>query len=81
MPAASGADWAVALVLGVSAYAPIVIATHFADRDLPRVPLAPARAVVDRAHDAAEQTAQRARLRMAAWLLVLAYHLEQGGAR
>ena len=77
MPAATGTEWALAALLGVSAYAPIVIAVRFADRDLPHVSLDPARAVAHRAQDVAEQAAQRARLQLLAWLMVLACHLAQ----
>jgi hypothetical protein len=41
------------------------------------VSLDPARAAAHRAHAAAEQAALKARVQLAAWLLVLACHLEQ----
>lgn len=76
MPAATAAEWLTAAAIGTGSFLPIAAAVHFAGHDLPHVSLDPARAAAHRAHDAAEQTALKARLRLAAWLLVLACHLE-----
>jgi hypothetical protein len=78
MAAATAAEWLTAAAIGTGVFplfAAAVYAAHL-DVQLPHVPW-------DKARDAAEQAAQRARLQLAAWLMVLAYHLEQpqGGTR
>lgn len=85
MPAATATEWLTAAAIGTGAFAPgalLVVLTAGSDYKLPHVSLDPARAAAHRAHDAAEQTAQRARLQLVAWLLVLACHMEpEEGAR
>ena len=79
MPAATATEWLTAAAIGTGSFLPIAAAVYFAGSDfhLPHVSLAPARAAAHRAHDAAEQTALKARLQLLAWLMVLACHLEQ----
>jgi hypothetical protein len=77
MPAATATEWLTAAAIGTTTLPPLWLVAHLAGRDLPHVSLDPARAVAHRAHDAAEQAAQRARVQLVAWLLVLACHLEQ----
>jgi hypothetical protein len=77
MPAATAAEWLTAAAIGTTTLPPLWLAAHLAGRDLPHVSLDPARNAAHRAHDAAEQAAQRARVQLVAWLLVLACHLEQ----
>jgi hypothetical protein len=78
MSAATPAEWLAAAAIGTGALPLLAAAAIAAERDvhLPHVDLAPAAA-------AAERAAQRARLRLAAWLVILAWHLRlpQGGAR
>ncbi|MFJ9657578.1 hypothetical protein ACIRPR_06370 [Streptomyces griseoflavus] len=75
MAAATVPQWLTAAAIGAGALLPFAAAVTLADRDLPRVDVAPAVA-------AARRAAMRARLQLAAWLLVLAWHLEAGeGAR
>ncbi|WP_442803444.1 hypothetical protein OG411_19145 [Streptomyces pseudogriseolus] len=69
MNAASVPEWLAAGAIGAVALLPFAAAVALADRDLPRVDVAPAVAAVDRA-------AERARVQLAAWLLLLAWHLE-----
>jgi hypothetical protein len=78
MAAATAAEWLTAAAIGTGVFplfAAAVYAAHL-EVQLPHVPWA-------RARDAAEHGAVRARLQLAAWLMVLACHLEQpqGGAR
>ena len=77
MSAANAAEWLAAAGIGVTTLPPLWLAAHLAGRDLPHVSLDPARAVVHRAHDAAEHAALKARLQLAAWLLLLSWHLDQ----
>jgi hypothetical protein len=77
MPAATAAEWLTAAAIGTGAFLPGALVILGLDHQLPRVSLAPARAVAHRAHDAAEHAALKARVQLAAWLLVLACHLEQ----
>jgi hypothetical protein len=79
MPAATATEWLTAAAIGTGAFLPIAAATFAAGRDLPHVSLDPARHAAHRVHDAAEQAALKARLRMAAWLLAIAWHLEAKG--
>ncbi|MFE7232522.1 hypothetical protein ACFVAF_18050 [Streptomyces sp. NPDC057596] len=80
MAAATAAEWLTAAAIGTGAFVPGALLILSLDHDLtprlPHVDLEPARA-------AAERAAQRARVRLAAWLLVLAWHLEEpkGAAR
>jgi hypothetical protein len=77
MHAATAAEWLTAAAIGATTLPPLWLVAHFAGRDLPHVSLDPARAAAHRAHAAAEQAALKARVQLAAWLLVLACHLEQ----
>jgi hypothetical protein len=78
MAAATVPEWLAAAAIGTSALPLLAAAAIAAERDvhLPHVDLTPAL-------EAAERATQRARLRLAAWLVVLAWHLRlpQGGAR
>ncbi|MFF7313381.1 hypothetical protein [Streptomyces sp. NPDC008137] len=78
MPAATATEWLTAAAIGATTLPPLWLVAHLAGSDyqLPHVSLAPARAAAHRAHDAAEHAALKARVRMAAWLLVIAWHLE-----
>lgn len=75
MPAATATEWLTAAAIGTSSFLPIAAAVLLADRDLhlPHVSLAGV-------ENAAEQAALKVRLALAAWLLVLAWHLESGEA-
>lgn len=79
MPASSASEWLTATAIGTGAFVPIALTILSTDHDLrprmPHVSLTPAVEVAERA-------VLRARLTVAAWLLVLAWHLEpQGGSR
>lgn len=77
MSAASLPEWLAAGAIGTAAFVPgallILGLDHNLSPRLPRVDVAPAMA-------AADQAARRVRLRLAAWLLALAWHLEAGEA-
>ncbi|MFF5801632.1 hypothetical protein [Streptomyces albogriseolus] len=75
MNAASLPEWLLAGAAGVGTLPLLGLAAYAANRDLhlPHLP-------VDAIESAAEQAAQRVRLQLAAWLLVLAWHLESGEA-
>jgi hypothetical protein len=75
--AATAAEWLTAAAIGTATLPPLWLVAHFAGHDLPHVSLAPARAAAHRAHDAAEQIVQWARLQLLAWLMAVACHLEQ----
>ncbi|MGA5208979.1 hypothetical protein ACPCSB_04635 [Streptomyces pseudogriseolus] len=77
MNAASLPQWLAAGAVGAGTLPLLAAAAVAANRDLhlPHVDVAPAVAAADRA-------AQRARVQLAAWLLLLAWHLEtRKGAR
>ncbi|MFD8251944.1 hypothetical protein [Streptomyces werraensis] len=75
MSAASLPEWLAAGAVGAGTLPLLAAAAVAANRDwhLPHLP-------VDAIESAAEQAAQRVRLQLAAWLLVLAWHLESGEA-
>ncbi|PWI08360.1 hypothetical protein DIZ27_23260 [Streptomyces sp. NWU339] len=73
--AADPTQWLTAAAIGSALYLPgALLVVHLAARDLPS--LDTARAVVDGIDAAAERAAQKARLQLAALLLLLAWHLE-----
>ncbi|GGV69041.1 hypothetical protein GCM10010294_25410 [Streptomyces griseoloalbus] len=78
MNAATTGEWLTAAAIGTATLPLLWLAVRYADRDvhLPHLPVAPAL-------DAAGHATQQARLHLAAWLVVLAWHLRlpQGGAR
>ncbi|MCI4143018.1 hypothetical protein [Streptomyces sp. MMS20-AI2-20] len=75
MTAASLPEWLAAGAVGAGTLPLLAAAAVAANHDwhLPHLPL-------DAVESAAEQAAQRVRLQLAAWLLVLAWHLESGEA-
>lgn len=84
MPAATATEWLTAAAIGTAGFVPGALLILGLDHDLrPRMPhlsLDQARTAAHRAHDATEQAALKARLQLAAWLLVIAWHLESKGA-
>ena len=74
MPAATAAEWLTATAIGTATLPPLWLVAHLANSDyqLPRVSLAPVAAAAHRTH----QAAAHARLHLAAWLLTLAWRLE-----
>lgn len=75
MNAASLPEWLAAGAVGVGTLPFLAAAAYAANHDLhlPHLP-------VDAIESAADRAAQRVRMQLAAWLLVLAWHLESGEA-